>query len=132
MTQVDEIKQFMEQQQYFIGNDLHNKFIEMNKKLAETENNINFAKKEFMEITVKKTIEEKVNVELPIYRKSNCHHFKVYSESECIYVTDLDVFSFAIQKGDASLALAERNIECTKEEFEEAFNKVKEQLINLI
>lgn len=85
-----------------------------------------------MEITIKKIIEEKVNVELPFYKKDNCHHYKVYSESECIYVTDLDTFGFAIQKGNISLALAEGNVGCTKEEFEEAFNKVKEQLTNLI
>ncbi len=131
MTQIDEIKQFMEQQQYFIGNDLHNKFIEMNKKLAETENNINFAKKEFMEITIKKTIKEKVNVALPFYRKDNCHHYKAYNEKNCIQVTNL-WYNSAIQIVHISLAISETNVECTREEFEEAFNKVKEQLTSLI
>ena len=104
----------------------------MNKKLAETENNINFAKKEFMEIRIKKTIEEKVNVALPFYRKDNCHHYKVYSENNCIQVTDLDTYSCGIQIGHIGLAISETNVECTQEEFEEAFNKVKEQLTNLI
>jgi hypothetical protein len=84
-----------------------------------------------MEITIKKIIEEKVNVELPFYMKSNCHHYKVYNETNCIQVTDLGNNS-AIQIGHIGLAISETNVECTQEEFKEAFNKVKEQLTNLI
>ena len=73
-----------------------------------------------------------VEVELPVYRKDACHYYKVYSEDNCIIVNDLD-FNFGISKSHAGLAYSMKEIQdCSKEEFEENYNKVKVLLQSLV
>ena len=72
---------------------------------------------------------EEVEIEFPIYRKSEsirCHFVKVYSELECMWVTVACSPSIGICA--AGLALNEGYVECTKEEYEQAFEEVQTKL----
>lgn len=85
-----------------------------------------------MELKIKEFNEKTVEIELPVYRKDLCHYYKVYSENNCIVVCDFD-FNFGISKSHVGLAYCRKDIEdCSKEEFEENYNKVKVLLQSLV
>lgn len=85
-----------------------------------------------MKIQTQEYTTKTVEIELPVYRKDLCHYYKVYSENNCIAVCDLD-FNFSISKSNSGLAFCRKEIEdCSKEEFEENYNKVKDLLQSLV
>ena len=72
---------------------------------------------------------EEIEITLPVYRKTGhvrCHFVKVYSEFECMWVTVSCDPSISICS--AKLALYEEYVECTKEEYEQAFEEVQTKL----
>lgn len=83
-----------------------------------------------MEITTKKTVEEKVQITLPYFTKTICHYYKVYSEDYCIAVTNLDGYK-GIQIQQSSLAFASTYEVCTEQEFNEMFNLINSELCQL-
>jgi len=85
-----------------------------------------------MELKIKEFNEKTVEIVLPVYRKDACHYYKVYSEDNCILVCDLD-FNFGISKSHTGLAYSMKETQdCSKEEFEENYNKVKVLLQALV
>jgi hypothetical protein len=81
-----------------------------------------------MKITIKKTIEETHELELPAYRKTSCHYYKIVDETTSVMVCDLDKYeSISISSADSALRLA--TIESNQEEFDAKFNEVM-QLLN--
>lgn len=83
-----------------------------------------------MEITIKKTVEEKVQISLPAFTKTICHYYKVYSEDYCIAVTNLADHK-GVQIQQSSLAFASTYKVCTEQEFLDMFNKVNNELCHL-
>jgi len=76
-----------------------------------------------MKITVKKTIEETHELELPAYRKNSCHYFKIVSETEAVLVcTYPNGEHISISNTGSALSLAPR--ESNEEEFDAMFNQV--------
>ncbi|MFZ4800050.1 MAG: hypothetical protein ACOYMA_21350 [Bacteroidia bacterium] len=76
-----------------------------------------------MKITIKKTIEETHELELPAYRKNSCHYFKIVSETEAVLVcTYLNGELISISNTSSALNLAP--LESSAEEFDAMFNKV--------
>jgi len=76
-----------------------------------------------MKITVKKTIEETHELELPAYRKNSCHYFKIVSETEAVLVcTYPNGEHISISNTGSALSLAPR--ESNEEEFDAKFNEV--------
>ncbi len=61
-------------------------------------------------------MEREVEIELPDYRKSNCHFWKVFSEKTAIQITELGI-SNGINETYASIAYARGCEDSTKEEF---------------
>lgn len=59
----------------------------------------------------------------PKFYKTPVHYFKVYSETYCICVADM-VDNYEIGIKHSSLPLRTDAVECTKEEFEQKYNKV--------
>lgn len=85
-----------------------------------------------MKIKITESTEKTVEIILPAYRKDRCHYYKVYTEENCIVVCDLD-FNFGISKSHSGLAFRSKDIEdCSEEEFEENYNKVKHLLQSLV
>jgi len=85
-----------------------------------------------MEITVRKVIEEKVKIELPIYRIGGCHAYKVYSEEKCIQVCNFNG-GLSISQSHAGLAWTTDNVkDCSREKFEEQYNKVSTQIAKIL
>ena len=80
-----------------------------------------------MEITVKKTIEEKVKLELPAYFKDSAHVYKISTDETCIQVcTSFQYLS--ISKCATTLPLV-TNAELTiKEIYDQEYKKVLELL----
>ena len=76
-----------------------------------------------MKIEVTNQIIKEVEIELPAFMKSNCHFYKVISETECIVVTDLDGW-YEIAQRHPSNAFMHGNVSSTEAEFKEAFAKV--------
>ena len=63
----------------------------------------------------------------PKFYKTPVHYFKVYSETYCICVTNMnDHYEIGIKH--ASLPLKTDAVESTKEEFEVAYNKVQSEI----
>jgi hypothetical protein len=80
-----------------------------------------------MKLTIKKTTEQEVEINLPAYYRTGVHYFKIYSEKKCICVTDMnDHYEIGIKH--AELPFNADSIICTKEEFEQGFNKVQLEL----
>jgi hypothetical protein len=81
-----------------------------------------------MEITIKKTVEEKVQISLPAFFRSKTQHFyyKVYSEDHCIQVYDGEI---GIKHATIFMVLDYEF--CTEQEFNEMFNKVNNELCQL-
>jgi len=76
-----------------------------------------------MKITIKKTIEETHELELPAYRKNSCHYFKIISETEAVLVcTYPNGEHISISNTSSALSLAPR--ESNEEEFDAKFNQV--------
>lgn len=84
-----------------------------------------------MEITVKKTVEEKHEITLPAYYKTNCHHFKIFSNEKCINVCSL-LGHRSIGEQHAEAPFNCYAVECTENEFNDAFIQVSQELKNLI
>ena len=76
-----------------------------------------------MKISIKKTIEETHELELPAYRKNSCHYFKIVSETEAVLVcTYSGGESIATSTTSSALSLAP--LESSAEEFDAKFNEV--------
>jgi hypothetical protein len=76
-----------------------------------------------MKITIKKTVEEMHELELPAFRKNSCHYFKIVSEKEAICVcTYQNGESISISSTNSALSLA--SLELSSEEFDAKFNEV--------
>jgi len=76
-----------------------------------------------MKITIKREIEETYELELPSYRKNNCHYYKILSDTTSVLVCDLENHeSIAMSTADSALRLAA--IESNKEEFENRLNEI--------
>lgn len=75
-----------------------------------------------MKIEVEKTEIHEVEADLPLYTKGEPYYYKVFSGNQCIQVCDGRNVSIDITH--SSLAFSNREVDCTKEEFEEAYNKV--------
>jgi len=76
-----------------------------------------------MKITIKKTVEETHELELPAYRKNSCHYFKIVNETEAVLVcTYLNGESIGISATSSAINLA--TLESSAEEFDAMFNKV--------
>jgi hypothetical protein len=80
-----------------------------------------------MEITIKKTIEEKVQISLPAYYKTSAHQFKIYSDTHCISVTEAGIHQL-----HADLPFAIDAKESTELEFMEFYKKVNNQLHEIV
>jgi len=81
-----------------------------------------------MKITVKKTIEETHELELPAYKKNPAYLFKIISETESIQICIVNN-SESIAIGYTSVALNSASEESNQEEFDAYFNEVM-QLLN--
>jgi hypothetical protein len=75
-----------------------------------------------MKITIKKTVEETHELELPAYRKNICYYYKIISEEQAIQI--------CFANGSQSIAVNYTNIALnrteigTQEEFDAKFNEV--------
>ncbi len=79
-------------------------------------------------LEVNKTVTETLEVILPLYRKTNAHFYKVFSQKSCIQVTDMGPASDnnTIQIAHAGMAwVGDSGQESTKEEFDEAYARIK-------
>lgn len=83
-----------------------------------------------MEITIKKTVEEKVKINLPAYVKSVCHFYKVISENKAIQVTTLEGHQ-SINETSPVVAFSNTKEESTEAEFNNAFNQIKNKLCQI-
>jgi len=83
-----------------------------------------------MEISIKKTLEEKVQITLPYFTRTLCHYYKVYSEDYCICVTNLDGYK-AVQIQNASLAFASKYEVSNESEFLDMYNKINDELCHI-
>jgi hypothetical protein len=76
-----------------------------------------------MKITISKTIQETHELELPAYRKTSCHYYKIVDETTSVMVCDLDKHeSISISSADSALRLA--SIESNQAEFDTKLNEV--------
>jgi len=75
-----------------------------------------------MKITIKKTIEETHELELPAYRKNICYYYKIVNEEQAVAI--------CFAKGREAIAISYTSIAlkcddiCTQEEFDSKFNQV--------
>ena len=77
-----------------------------------------------MKFTIKKTIEETHELELPAYRKNSCYYYKIISETEAVQVCFGEYSNKQISESYTSSALSLAPEIGTKEEFEEKYNEV--------
>lgn len=85
-----------------------------------------------MKIKVQKTTVENVEleVEIPFYKKSLCHFFKVYSEEKAIKVCSLEGYE---EIGIVGISTALHDtIDCDHVEFQEKYNNVIKKINGLI
>lgn len=80
-----------------------------------------------MEITIKKTVEEKHEIKLPAFYKSSAHHYKIYSNENAICVTKLSVWG-GITIVNSGLPFQTDAVECTENEFLNAYDLTKNEL----
>ena len=76
-----------------------------------------------MEITVTKTIIEKVKLELPAYFKNIGHVYKISSDETCIQVCTVNNY-YSIKKCDNTLPFATNSEPTTKEFYIQEYKKV--------
>jgi hypothetical protein len=76
-----------------------------------------------MEITVKKTIEEKVKLELPAYFKNLAHVYKISSDETCLQVCTVKDY-FSIGKCHNSLPILTNSEPTTKAIYEQEYKRV--------
>jgi hypothetical protein len=76
-----------------------------------------------MKITIKKTVEETHELELPAYRKNICYYYKIVSEEKAIQICFAKGSeSIAISYTSSALKFADQI--CNQEEFDLKFNEV--------
>jgi hypothetical protein len=80
-----------------------------------------------MEITITKTILEKVQLELPAYFKNLAHVYKISADETCIQVCTVDDY-FSIGKCHHSLPMVTNSEPTTKEFYNQEYKKVLELL----
>jgi uncharacterized protein YpbB len=83
-----------------------------------------------MKIKITETLTREVEIELPSYKKSNCHFWKIYSEEKAICVTNLEGY-YEIGEQTIQVALKSGDEESNEEEFNEAFERIFNKLKNL-
>jgi len=75
-----------------------------------------------MKITIKKTIEETHELELPAYRKNICYYYKIVNEEQAIQIC------FANGSEAIAMSYTEIALDCekvgNKKEFDAKFNQV--------
>ena len=85
-----------------------------------------------MKLKIKTETTTEVEIELPVYRKVACFFYKVYSNEHCIQILD-SCSNSGITLAHAELAWhLSGGTDCTKEEFDQAFDKVFKELSDLI
>ena len=96
-------------------------------KKNHLKNGLNNLKRNSMKITIKKTVEETHELELPAYRKTSCHYYKIVDETTSVMVCDLDKYeSISMSSADSALRLAV--IESNQEEFDIKLKEIAETL----
>lgn len=76
-----------------------------------------------MEITVKKTIQEKVKLELPAYFKDSAHVYKISTDESCVQVTTLNQH-LSISQCSVTLPLVTSAELTTKEIYDQEYKRV--------
>ena len=76
-----------------------------------------------MEITVKKTIKEKVKLELPAYFKNLAHVYKISSDETCLQVCTVKDY-FSIGKCHSSLPILTNSEPTTKAIYNQEYKRV--------
>ena len=76
-----------------------------------------------MKITIKKTVEETHELELPAYRKNICYYYKIISESQAIQVNFGEGME-SIAVNYTSIALNSASEVGNQAEFDTKFNEV--------
>lgn len=86
-----------------------------------------------MELTIEKTVQETVNIEFPHYTKSHStHYFKFENEKICVKVSiGFRMESFTIERMDCFPESWMLDTPSTAEEFNEAFELVREKINKL-
>lgn len=80
-----------------------------------------------MEITIKREIEETYELELPAYKKTSCHYYKIVSDTTSVMICDLNNYeSISICTAASALRLAA--IESNEKEFETKLSEIAELL----
>ena len=75
-----------------------------------------------MKITIKKTVEETHELELPAYRKNICYYYKILNEEKALQICFVKGGE-SIAMSYTSIALADKQIG-NQEEFDAKFNEV--------
>ena len=81
-----------------------------------------------MKITVNKTVPQEVEIELPHYRKSNCHFWKIISDKTCICVTILSGKVSIDNSITPMIGIQTADTESTEQEFNEAFHRALSEI----
>lgn len=76
-----------------------------------------------MEITIKKTIEEKVKLELPAYFKNYAHVYKISADESCLQVCTNHQY-LSISKCATTLPLVTNAELTTKEIYDQEYKRV--------
>lgn len=80
-----------------------------------------------MKITIKREVEETYELELPTYKKTSCHYYKIVDDTTSVMVCDLNNFeSIGISTANSALRLA--SIESNQEEFDAKLNEVVQRI----
>jgi hypothetical protein len=77
-----------------------------------------------MKITIEKKEKIEIEIELPVYRKSSHHYYKI-DENKSVCVYNGTEGSYSIEINEYMMKFPFDYEECTKEQFEEVYNKVK-------
>ena len=73
-----------------------------------------------IKILIDEVTKKEVEVSLPYYSKTNCHNYKVVSETKCICVTRL-FGDNSIAENSAHFGLDPKNKLSNEQEFEDAY-----------
>lgn len=83
-------------------------------------------------LQIQRTETDEREISLPYYAKNNCHAFKIFSETQCVWVTHSNHLAPGIVIGHAGLAFqSSETAECTQEEFEELFAATSRRITEL-
>lgn len=76
-----------------------------------------------MKIEISETIKKEVEIELPHYRKTSCHYYKIFSPDHCVQIcTAKNMETIGIHH--AGLAYnGPGHEDCGKEDFEKSFTE---------